>query len=573
MSLRPQHPIPPVPDDTARVARAAFPRGNPYVLLRDRLGAVFDDAGFADLYPERGQPAYAPWRLALVTLMQFREGLSDRRAAEAVRARIDWKYLLGLDLADPGFDHSVLCEFRGRLLRHGAAERLLARVLDVAREGGLLKARGRQRTDSTHVLAAVRDLNRVELLAEALRAALNALAVAAPDWLRALAPPEWYERYGRRIEDARLPETGPKRDAYIAQVGADGYRLLDALNAPGAPAEPGALPAVVALRRVGARHFVRAEDGPGAGEPSGGGSARLRPAQGRGPGDRVESPYDLDARFRTKAGTRRTGYMVHLTETCDEGAPRLVVHADTTPANVHEAMRTGPIHGALAAKRLAPSEHLVDAAYVSAGHLVTARERHGIDLVGPARPDQSWQKQTADAFHVTDSAVDWERRRVRCPEGRESTSWGEYRDKSSGRPSIRAGFSPADCRPCTARPRRTRAPGRRLGLHPRPEHEALAAARRGRTARWGGGSTPSAAASRARCRRPCAPAACAGPATAVWPGRAGRTSPPPRPSTSTASRPGSPSARSHRRGSHDSPPWPPDQRFRQQYPSLYETNY
>jgi transposase len=128
--------LPPVPEDTARIARAAFRRGNPYVLLCDQLGAVFADADFADLYPKLGQPAYAPWRLALVTLMQFREGLSDRQAAEAVRGRIDWKYLLALDLADPGFDFSVLCEFRGRLLRHGATERLLARLLDAAREGG-----------------------------------------------------------------------------------------------------------------------------------------------------------------------------------------------------------------------------------------------------------------------------------------------------------------------------------------------------------------------------------------------------------------------------------------------------
>src|SRR3712207_1378988 len=187
VSLRPQQPLPPVPDGTARVARAAFPRGNPYVLLRDRLGAVFADAGFADLYPALGQPAYAPWRLALVTLMQFRGGLSDRQAAEAVRARIDWKYLLALDLADAGFDHSVLCEFRGRLLGGDAVDRLLARLLEAAREEGLLKARGRQRTDSTHVLAAIRTLNRVELAAETLRAALNAIAVVAPDWLRALA--------------------------------------------------------------------------------------------------------------------------------------------------------------------------------------------------------------------------------------------------------------------------------------------------------------------------------------------------------------------------------------------------
>src|SRR3954453_19709504 len=100
-----------VPEQTARIARAAFPKGSPYLTLRDRLGTIFEDGHFADLYPQQGQPACPPWRLALITLMQFREGLSDRQAAEAVRARIDWKYLLGLELSDPGFDFSVLCEF------------------------------------------------------------------------------------------------------------------------------------------------------------------------------------------------------------------------------------------------------------------------------------------------------------------------------------------------------------------------------------------------------------------------------------------------------------------------------
>jgi transposase len=476
MSLRLQQPVPPVPDDTARIARAAFPRGNPYLLLRDRLGPVFDDAGFADLYARRGQPGYTPWRLALVTLLQFREGLSDRQAAEAVRARIDWKYLLSLELADAGFDHTVLCEFRARLLAGDAAERLLARMLDTAREAGLLKARGRQRTDSTHVLAAVRALNRLELLAETLRAALNAIAGVAPDWLRALASPEWHERYDRRVEDRRLPKTEPQRDAYVAQVGADGFLLLNAIDGAAAPPAIAALPAVAVLRRVWARHFERDAAGPDTGQTSGGG-VRLRPAQGRGPGDRIESPYDSEARFRTKAGTGWTGYMVHLTETCDAGAPRLVVHADTTPANVHEAMRPALIHEALAAKGLAPSEHLVDAGYVSAEHLVGARERHGIDLIGPARPDQSWQKQVDGAFQATAFVVDWERRRVRCPEGHESTSWGQTRDKASGRPLIRVGFSPAQCQPCPSRPRCTQGISRGLGLHPRPEHEALAAAR------------------------------------------------------------------------------------------------
>src|SRR5919201_5824872 len=205
MSLRPQSPLPPVPDDTARIARAAFRRGNPYLLLRDRLGAVFANADFADLYPAFGQPAYAPWRLALVTLMQFREGLSDRQAAEAVRGRIDWKYALGLELTDPGFDFSVLCEFRGRLVAGSAERLLLEAMLETCKARGLLKARGRQRTDSTHVLAAIRTLNRLELVGETLRAALNSLATAAPQWLRRVAPKDWYGRYAPRVEDGRLP--------------------------------------------------------------------------------------------------------------------------------------------------------------------------------------------------------------------------------------------------------------------------------------------------------------------------------------------------------------------------------
>jgi len=479
MSLRPQPPLPPVPDDTARVARAAFRRGNPYLVLRDRLGAVFDDAGFADLYPKLGQPAYAPWRLALVTLLQFREDLSDRQAADAVRARIDWKYLLGLGLDDPGFDHSVLCEFRGRLLGGDATERLLARVLDAAREGGLLKARGRQRTDGTHVLAAIRVLNRLELAGEALRAALNAVAVVAPDWLRGVAPPDWHERYDRRVEDARLPEAGPKRDAHAAQVGADGFRLLDALDARDAPPDAVALPVVGLLRRVWARHFERVGAGPGC--SGAGGGARLRPVQDLGPGGRVESPYDADARFRTKRGANWTGYMVHLTESCDEGRPRLLLHADTTPANVSDAARLSPIHEALAAKGLAPSEHLVDAAYVSAEHLVAARERHGIDLVGPARPDPSWQNRDGAAFGAGDFAVDWDRRVARCPEGKESTGWAVCGKAAGGSGFVRTNFRAEDCRACPSRARCTRSrdryQGRVLTLLARREYDALAAAR------------------------------------------------------------------------------------------------
>src|ERR687896_2298226 len=193
MSLHPQ-PLEPVPEDTARVARAAFPKGNPYLILRDQLGVIFQDEDFTALFPVCGQPSLPPWRLALVTILQFRETLADRQAAEAVRARIDWKYLLGLELTDPGFDFSVLSEFRDRLLAGRAEALLLDKLLERCRTMGLLGARGQQRTDSTHVLAAIRVLNRLELVGETLRAALNELSSVAPEWLQSSVPLEWYER-------------------------------------------------------------------------------------------------------------------------------------------------------------------------------------------------------------------------------------------------------------------------------------------------------------------------------------------------------------------------------------------
>ena len=234
MSLRPSSP-PSVPDDTRRVARAAFPRGSLLVSLRDELGSIFDDQRFAPLFPALGQPAEAPWRLALVTLLQFMEGLSDRQAAEAVRSRIDWKYLLALPLTDPGFDSSVLCEFRARLIAGGAEHLLFDAVLEIAVARKLVRAGGRQRTDSTHVLAAVRALNRIACVREAMRHALETLAIVAPDWLLAHAPPSWAERYTRPTVAGRLPRSEAKRAEHARVIGEDGHALLAAIFAVEAP--------------------------------------------------------------------------------------------------------------------------------------------------------------------------------------------------------------------------------------------------------------------------------------------------------------------------------------------------
>ncbi len=380
MSLKPQT-IPPVPDNTATVARAAFPKGNAVLRLRDQLGTIYQDELFAALYPERGQPAAAPWRLALVSVLQFLEDLPDRQAADAVRGRIDWKYALSLDLTDPGFDYSVLSEFRGRLVEGEQETLLLDTLLVRLKEAGLVKSGGRQRTDSTHVLAAIRGLNRLETIGETLRAALNSLAEAAPAWLTERITADWFERYGRRVEEYRLPKGEAARTALAERIGRDGHEVLAAVYAADAPTGLHALPAVQALRRTWVHQFYVEDE-----------QVRWRTAAELPPaGQRHDSPYDVEARYSNKRSVTWVGYKVHLTETCDAEAPHLITHVETTPAPVSDIDRTAPIHEALAARGLAPAVHFLDAGYVDAPLLLSSQSEHGIELVGPVRPDASWQ--------------------------------------------------------------------------------------------------------------------------------------------------------------------------------------
>jgi transposase len=477
MSLRPQ-PIAPIPEQTARVAHAAFPKGHPYLALRDHLGTIFQDEDFAALFPAWGYPGLPPWRLALVTIMQFRENLADRQAAEAVRARIDWKYLLGLDLTDSGFDFSVLSAFRDRLLAGSAGELLRDKLLERCRTMGLIKARGQQRTDSTHVLAAIRVLNRLELVAETLRAALNELATVAPAWLQGVAPLEWYERYGKRIEDTRLPQGQANRDAYAQTVGEDGLALLDALDASEAPVGVRALASIAALRQTWQRHYA-CTPGTSPGEPAP--ARRVRFKENRDlprAAEGIASPYDVDARYRHKHGTSWTGSMVHVSETCDPTHPHLLTHVHTTSAAVHEASCTEVIHQALVDKDLAPTEHLVDGAYIDAALLLTSQQAHGIMLRGPTRPIQGWQTHVEGAYTVEHFTVDWQHQTMVCPQGITSRSWHELVARD-GHPYIMVSFSPQQCRPCPARPFCTQSQqqGRRLRLPPQAQYEALQEAR------------------------------------------------------------------------------------------------
>src|SRR5215218_6778791 len=228
MSVQPMPWPEPAPEIVAAV-RAMYRRRPPPlpVTVRDRLGELFPDAEFAPGFGVRGRPGWSPGRLALVTVLQMAENLTDRQAADAVRDKMSWKYALGLDLDDEGFDASVLSEFRTRVVEHGLEQRVLDLLLEALAGEGLVGAGGKQRTDSTHVASAVRDLNRLELAGESVRACLEALAAAAPDWLASVIEvSEWSTRYGARVDSWRLPTSATKRERLAGLYGGDALALL-----------------------------------------------------------------------------------------------------------------------------------------------------------------------------------------------------------------------------------------------------------------------------------------------------------------------------------------------------------
>jgi transposase len=458
-----------VPELTARVVRASFPKGTLAVRVREVLGPLFEDESFAGAFSTRGRPAVSPGALALVSVLQYAEGLTDRQAADQVRARIDWKFLLGLELDDPGFDFSILSDFRARLIEHGLEEKILDLVLDRISDLGLLRSGGRQRTDSTHVLAAVRTLNRMEFVGETLRAALEALAAAAPQWLSSLVTADWVKRYGARIDSYRFPKGDNVRQEWAGQVGWDGFTILEAVYAPHAPAWLREVPAVQVLRRAWVEQYHR--DGEG---------VRWREGKDLPPGRRrMSSPYDPDARYGVKRGSGWCGYKVHLSETCEPYAPHLITHVVTTDATVADTEVTEAVHLGMAARALLPDEHDVDAGYVTAAHIVAARDEHGIELLGPVGLDTHHGEPDGDAPDLSQGAftVDWDQRKATCPRGAVSISWsGQV--KSSGTPITRVHFAATDCRPCPLRPACTRASekgryGRSLTLLNREQQEVL----------------------------------------------------------------------------------------------------
>lgn len=459
-----------VPEDTELAARASFPKGHLLIRIADEFGLLYANAQFAPLFSPTGQPALDPARLALVTIFQFMEGLSDEQAADAVRGHLAWKYALAVPLYYAGFDASVLSEFRTRLIAGGLELLLLDPLLERLQERGLLKARGRARTDSTHVLAAVRSLSRLLNCGETVRAALNSLAEADPAWLAPHIDPDWLHRYGYRLSEYRMPKSKEARAELAAVYGADGRRLLRALANATTPSHLQQLPAVRVLRAVWVQQFYA---------PGADGVERWREQEDQPPARLlIVSPIDIEARAGAKGGQGWVGYKVHLTETCDDETPNIITHVETTAATATDEAALAPIHAALAERELLPAEHLVDAGYMDSARLVESKQQHQVRLVGPLTEDSSWQARAGQGYAAGYFAVDWAAQRVICPEGQQSKTWTETHT-GYGKDAIHVGFAAATCEECGARAACTKTAkgGRALTLKPQAQHIAMLAQR------------------------------------------------------------------------------------------------
>lgn len=442
-----------MPDDIAALATALLSPTNPYRVLGEQLGDLFQDIDFAPLYLHHGRAAISPALLALVTIFQFLENVPDRQAAELVRVRLDWKYALHLPLADRGFDFSCLSYFRRRLLEHGGEQALFEAVLQRIRRLGLIKQRGKQRTDALAVLGAARELSLLELASETLRLALGALEQVAPLWAQRHLPASFREHYVRRIRDYQL--TAAQRQAALREVGQDGAWLVERLAA--APTGIEALEAIQTLRTVWAQRYEGDGDG-----------IRIR-EQTDSATHLIVTPHDAGVRAAEKRGHKWRGEKTHVTETAEPARPNFITDVTTANAASGDTDALATVREHLASRDLLPCEQYVDSGYISGKQLADSQSA-GIALLGPALPDTSPQ-----SLKIADFALDGERQQAICPAGQTSVKW-RHKTERDGSNAVQIQFAAATCAACPLKGQCTSGQsGRSLHIN---EYHGLVAQRR-----------------------------------------------------------------------------------------------
>ena len=271
------------------------------------------------------------------------------------------------------------------------------------------------------------------------------------------------------MEEYRLPKGIPARTALAEIIGNDGMQLLIAVWESQEVTYLRQIPAVEILRQTWIHQYYVENN-----------QVRLRAATDLPPaGARMDSPYDPDARYGNKRSVTWTGYKVHLSETCGTDEVHLITNVETTMAHLSDVDQTEPIHESLAAKDLLPDEHFVDAGYVDGALLVKSFQQHKVQLIGPVRPNVSWQSKLPGGYDISQFQVNWKTKRVTCPMGKKSTpKWTPHQDKW-GNAVISVKFPRQTCRLCRCRSlcTRSKTEPRELTLRPQKEHELIQAIR------------------------------------------------------------------------------------------------
>ncbi|MEI6046647.1 MAG: transposase [Chloroflexota bacterium] len=474
MCLKPQ-PFPEMPAGTLKLASKLLPDTNMYRQIGDKLADFICDQDFVDLYPVEGKPALSPTLLALVTVFQMMEGLSDRQAAAQVVTRIDWKYALHLPLDYAGFNYSVLSEFRDRLVVHKASCKVFDQMLVRLKELGLISKHSTQRTDSLAIIGAVRQLSRLELVLETVRVALEGLEKTDRAWFKLHIPDSWGERYGQPAQQERLVKTKgtaaqTETRALIRQTGQDGQWLIALLKSSFTPLSLQQLPQVAVLQQVWDQQFEVVEGNP-----------TLREKVELPTSQIIETPHDPEVHYSQKRNSSWKGYKVQVTETVELDKPHLITDVTTTLATTTDGEVLQEIQQKLEGREVKPAVQLGDMGYVNGENLHNS-QLSGIELVGPIRADTSLQARTEGGVSLEQFELDYQKKTALCPGGKHSISWSQSEER--GQTVVKIKFSGRSCAECFLyelcvmgnKNKSTKPPGRLLKL--RAYHQEVVARRK-----------------------------------------------------------------------------------------------
>lgn len=449
-----------IPEQTRQIVESWLDKKSVFSFLGQHVDEIISDEDFADLYAQTGRPGVNAMILTLVTVFQFLEDFPDRIAADRVRSRMDWKYVLRQDLTWSGFNYSDLCYFRKRLSENDQEALVFEKVLVYLKANGHIKKRGKQRTDATHVLARIRNMSRLELVLETMRLALSELVSEDGKWFLNNLPPSYSERYQEKRYDYRMKTE--ELEKLMKQVGQDAVWLLEQLEQQPQLAD---LEALQLLARVLNEQFKgesasEVEIDPDADCDDGTSQPKKKTEAKKATKDTIQSPHEPEARYAKKRGKGWQGYKVQVTDTADDDKSHFITDIEVRPANENDNQALDAIQERLKERDLSPEKQYVDQSYMGGKHIASSRE-HGIDLRGYVQANAS---SKAEGFRLQDFEVDIAQAVVTCPAGKQSIRWSQV--KGTKGVAYRAFFG-KQCRACpffNAKQCTTNTSGRRLDI-------------------------------------------------------------------------------------------------------------